>query len=900
MWASTLLNFVVYGTLLVACVHAQPDGGSHLILKEEQPAGTFVGNIIEEAHLDARFPPDILAELTFSFLSTPDSNFVIEEATGIIRTSDRIDREAICASREECVLKFNIAIKPIQYLDIIKVNVEIVDVNDNWPLFPAPVISHQILESAAPNTTLVIPNAQDPDSPEFGVQRYRLVTSDNKFRLDVRRKRDGNMDVRLVLSGRLDRETKDLYKVQIIAYDGGEPEQSGTVDVTITVLDANDNDPKFDNATYEVSIHEDIALHKTIVQVHATDPDLGLNGELVYSLFGQTQADFGHLFGINNMTGEIFVKGTIDYEQFSVYHLAVVAKDRGPDSLPADATVIVRVRDVNDHAPEITVNTLTAAGTTLAEIAEDAVWNTFVAHITVEDQDQGKNGQFNCTLNDQMFELRHMYEGEYKILTASLLDREDRSEYDLVIQCKDGGRPRNVAVTHLKVIVMDVNDHTPMFDQLTYTAKLIENNFVGAYITNVNATDMDIGKNAEIRYSVPREIAHLFNMNPITGRITAAQSLDHEKLDYISFPVIAQDNGSPPRSAEATVHVTVENVNDDEPKFGQSLYTFKVFEREPLGTVIGTVSASDADKPPYNIFSYHLLPGGNMADLFAVEPKTGNIVNQHLLDRETQDEYYLIIVAEDEGASPLTGTASVIIHIEDRNDNAPKFTWPTPHNNTVYLSNRVPVGEVIATVNANDPDIGENGQVRFDVTSGNEKHFFELDPATGEVSLRETVIRLDYEVFVMEVTAADLGKPHKSLRQSMFIVVNSSIPYMHGSGNGLSGWLKDNYLVVTIAACTLGIVIVIIAIILAIVCRHMMAKRDLGQSYNCRTEALKALAKKREEEQAHGNSDDEVNEKTKLKLDLEGYQSKGTWNSLDRKPAQVSETIVKMLEYCLF
>ena len=882
--------FCLFVKLTVAFGVLGADAAKNLPLSmlEEQPAGTEVANVVEEAHLDRQFKPRILKQLRYRFLSRPDTSFQIADKTGVISTSGKIDRDEMCPSQEHCRVELDVAIHPVQYLEIIKVNIEIEDINDNQPQFPTEVISHQILESAAPNTTLVIPSAQDPDSPKLGVQNYLLAPGDatSKFRLDIRRKSGGALDVRLVLTGHLDRERQDLYKMTIVAYDGGRPERSGTVAVTVVVLDANDNDPKFDKSTYEVAIKENAPLHRAIIQVHATDPDLGLNGELVYSLFGPTRTEFGHLFGINNMTGEIYVHGTIDYEKTPVYHLGVIAKDRGPDSLPADATVIVRVEDVNDHAPEITVNTLTKAGATEAEIAENAVWNTFVAHITVEDKDTGKNGQFNCTLNDQMFTLMHMYDGEYKILTASLLDREDRSKYNLVIRCQDGGAQSQAAITHLQVIVTDVNDHTPVFGQLAYTAKLIENNFVGAFIADVNATDLDIGENAAIQYVLPQEMAHLFHIDPITGRITAAKSLDHEKMDYIHFPVIARDNGSPPLSAEATVHVHVENVNDEGPQFEQSQYTFRVFEGKPLRSVIGTVSATDADKPPYNMFTYKLMSGGAITDLFAVEPKTGKVINQHILDRETQDEYYLIVVAEDEGA--LIGTASIIVQVEDRNDNPPRFRFPTSNNNTVYLSNRVPIGSVIGTVRADDPDLGENGEIVFDVSSGNEDHFFELEPRTGEVKVREALSLVDHEVFILEVMASDLGHPQKSLRQSLYIVVNSSIPYFQEQSGGLSQWVSDNYLLVIIAGCTLGIVIVILAIIAAIVVRHMMAKRDLGQSYNCRTEALKAQAKKKESEQMHRGSDDEANEKTKLKLDLEGCPNKSTWNSLDRKPPQVS------------
>ena len=514
-------------------------------------------------------------------------------------------------------------------------------------------------------------------------------------------------------------------------------------------------------------------------------------------------------------------------------------------------TATVRVLDANDHTPEITMNTLSAASTRKAEIAENASPNTFVAHITVIDKDTGRNGQVHCTLNNQMFVLKNRSDGEYKILTAHPLDREKCDLYKISIQCQDGGKTPKMAVLVLDVIVTDVNDHTPMFDQLTYVAHIMENNCVGAHITHVHASDLDMGQNAEIRYGIGRDKARLFNMNPITGRITVAQSLDHEEMEYIRLRIIAHDKGSPPFSAAATVHVNVENVNDEAPTFEQTVYTFHVFEDESLGAVIGTVSATDLDSPPYNKFSYKLLPRGNITDLFAVQPQTGDIIIQHMLDREAQDEYLLTVVAEDEGPSPLSSMASVIVHVEDINDNPPVFTFPISHNNTVRLSNRVPIGEIIAIVRANDLDLAQNGEVVFNFYAGNEDYFFELEPCSGALRVNESLVMIDYEVFNMEVVAADIGKPQRSLRQDLKIIVNSSIPYMQESRGGLSQWLSDNDLHAMIAGCTLGIGIATVAII-AIVVRCMMAKRKMYGSYNCRTEALKALANIREEEQGKG------------------------------------------------
>ena len=160
------------------------------------------------------------------------------------------------------------------------------DVNDNSPRFGTEASGHfviSILESAAIGSTFLLPSATDPDSPSFGVHRYNIESDSNNFGLSVTKKLDGFLDVRLRLRERLDRELRHEYKLRLIAFDGGHPARSDSINVTVRVLDANDNDPMFEMQTYEVTIVEtDAAIgssafgRRPITRVRATDPDLSL------------------------------------------------------------------------------------------------------------------------------------------------------------------------------------------------------------------------------------------------------------------------------------------------------------------------------------------------------------------------------------------------------------------------------------------------------------------------------------------------------------------------------------------------------------------------------------------------------------------------------------------------
>jgi len=152
-------------------------------------------------------------------------------------------------------------------LFVVQVNVQIVDVNDNSPVFPERRISHEISELAepgtalplpgtahcVPGTALAVPAATDLDSGRNGIYRYDVIPRDGKFELTSRATADGGTDLRLVLRDRLDRELEDKYLVTVLAVDGGDPPKTGSILVNISILDANDNNPQFDNSSYEVA-----------------------------------------------------------------------------------------------------------------------------------------------------------------------------------------------------------------------------------------------------------------------------------------------------------------------------------------------------------------------------------------------------------------------------------------------------------------------------------------------------------------------------------------------------------------------------------------------------------------------------------------------------------------------
>ena len=546
MFTVPSLLFVTLVIFTPSSAVALSPGALHYTVQEEVSPGTVIGDIYDDATLEDRYTRQDLENVQFQFLLTPTLNMDLEVTSGMLMTGGRIDRDTTCAEKEECAIRLDVVVSnPSRFLEIVTVVIEVLDENDNSPYFLDTVIVQDIPESATVGSSFVLPAAIDADTGEFGVARYAIMSNTSKFDLNTRKSLDGSVSLRLVLLETLDRERVHSYNVILVAYDGGVPSRSGSAEIRVVVQDANDNDPQFDNSTYDISTVENIAIGTKVLQVHARDRDTGLYGEVIYSLSTLTTSKYGSMFAINNHTGVISVVGELDHEKQAVVHLAVVAHDRGPNSVPAEAMVVIRLLDVNDNAPQITVNTIAAPGTDRAEVQEDAMLGTFVAYVTVSDPDSGDNGAFDCSLENDVFALQRRFVGEYQIVSTKPLNRERASVYQLDISCTDHGRNPRTELKTIFIHVRDVNDQTPVFTRVTYYASFTENNYVGTYVISVNATDGDSGANSEISYSLGEDAGDMFKIDKVSGRITAHSVFDRETISQIEFTVLAIDHGIP-------------------------------------------------------------------------------------------------------------------------------------------------------------------------------------------------------------------------------------------------------------------------------------------------------------------------------------------------------------------
>ncbi|XP_036372954.1 protocadherin-10a isoform X3 [Megalops cyprinoides] len=638
----------------------------HYSVPEEQDHGTFVGNIAEDLGLD------ITKLSSRRFQTVPSSRnpyLEVNLENGALFVNEKIDREQICKQSATCLLHMEVFLE--NPLELFRVEIEIMDINDNPPSFPETDITIEITESATPGTRFPVESAFDPDVGTNALRTYEITTN-NYFFLDVQTQGDGNKFAELVLEKPLDREQQAVHRYVLTAVDGGMPQRTGTALLVVKVLDSNDNVPAFDQSVYTVNLPENSPPGTLVIQLNATDMDEGQNGEIVYSFSSHNSQRVRELFNIDARTGRIEVIGEVDYEESNTYQLYVQAKDLGPNAVPAHCKVLVKLIDVNDNTPEISFSTVTES------VSEQAAPGTVIALLSVTDKDSGENGQTHCEIvGDVPFKLKSSFKNYYTIVTDGLLDRENADSYTITVVAKDKGIPSLATSKSIKVQVSDENDNAPRFMQPIYDVYVTENNVPGAYIYAVSAVDPDIGQNAHISYSILEcdiqgmSVFTYVSINSENGYLYALRSFDYEQLKDFSFMVQAKDSGTPDLSSNATVNVVIVDQNDNAPSviapLGKNGTAKEHLPRsaEP-GYLVTRIVAMDADDGENARLSYSILRGNEMG-MFRMDWRTGELRTARRVSskRDPHHPYDLLIEVRDHGQPPLSSTASVVIVLVD-------------------------------------------------------------------------------------------------------------------------------------------------------------------------------------------------------------------------------------------
>ncbi|XP_036934000.1 protocadherin alpha-8-like [Acanthopagrus latus] len=630
---------------------------------EEVKEGTAVGNVAKDLGLDV----SSLSDRRFRVVSeSKETYFEVNQNNGVLYVRSKIDREELCQSTGACLMELKVIVE--NPLEIHYVVVEITDVNDHSPTFPEKEQRFEIFEQTLPGRRFQLHAARDPDAGINSIRTYTL-TSNEHFEVDIRQSDEDKVPF-LVLKKSLDREQKDKHTLLVTAVDGGKPPRSGTLNVSIIVLDSNDNRPVFSQEIYQISIQENVPVDTSIFRMNATDPDEGTNSEIEYSLVKTLKKEVYDIFELDKLTGVIQVKGIVDYEKNDVYKLDVEASDKGTPPLTGECRVIIKIKDVNDNPPEIEVTSLSNT------VSEDSKPGTMISLISMRDKDSGVNGKIISSITSNVpFELKPSYkENIYSVVTKGFLDREEVSHYEIIIKATDCGEPPLSTFKTLNIQISDVNDNRPHFEQNPLQFYLVENNVAGALIFSVSATDNDLNDNAAISYHIVREgsqndIMSFLNVNSDNGHITALKSFDFEVLKTFQFQVVATDSGTPSLSSNVTVNVFILDQNDNAPVIlypvssnGSAEGVEEIPRNVNAGHLVTKVRAYDADIG-YNGWLLFSLQEVTDHSLFGLDRYTGQIRTLRSFTETDEAEHKLLILVKDNGNVSLSATATVIVKL---------------------------------------------------------------------------------------------------------------------------------------------------------------------------------------------------------------------------------------------
>ncbi|KAG7519029.1 protocadherin gamma-C5-like [Solea senegalensis] len=648
--------------LLWSIIHGQ----TRYSIPEELKQGYVVGNLAKDLDLGL----SEIFDRKLRVASEADKQyFTVDAGKGELVVNDRIDREVLCGQSASCVLPLQVVIEdPLQ---LFRVEVEILDINDNSPKFPSNDVTLDIAESTVVGVRFPLESAIDPDVGSNSLKSYTL-SKDECFNIRIKEVAGGRKVPELVLAKILDREKKAVHKLLLTALDGGNPLRSGTSQISINVLDINDNVPAFEKPLYKVSINENAVEGAMIVQTKATDMDDGLNGEIEYTFGAHTSESVLSIFNVDSVSGTISLQGKLDFELTPNYEIDICAKDKGSPRMEGHCTVHVEVLDVNDNAPEIIVTSHPKP------VPENAPDGTVVALISARDLDSGDNGKVTLQLQKKSrFSLRPSFNQNYALVTSGILDRESVSELNIEITATDSGSPPLSSQTIIPVIITDVNDNPPVFTQSSYNVYLKENGVPGSILYSVSASDLDFGENAKISYSIldskvqDVSVSSYVYINSDNGSIYSMHSFDYEKLKVFQIQVLAKDQGSPSLSSNATVHVFILDQNDNAPAViypSSAAMGSLSHQRMPrpakAGHLVTKVTAVDADSGHNAWISYKLTEATD-ASLFTVNLYTGEVRTKRAVSEQDDSSQRLLIEIRDDGEPAQSSTVTVSILLED-------------------------------------------------------------------------------------------------------------------------------------------------------------------------------------------------------------------------------------------
>ena len=531
------------------------------------------------------------------------------------------------------------------------------------------------------------------------------------------------------LDHRLDREKKSSYNFLVSASDGN---GACYTNVTIDVMDINDCPPQFTKPRYTKPVPIDSEKNAILLNVEATDEDVGLNRKVTYSF---SNASTAHVFSIEKETGIISLQSGLISRDEEKFVFNVVATDSGIPALSSETTVEIVVSSIK--------NCSFLKNEYKSEIPEDTkVIYAFKTVSVTCSVDKFKIGYRIADGNDETIRLFRIDEDKGTLSLKAALDYEHATLHTFDVEAfvvKTSGKTILISSTSIKIKVIDCNDNRPEFKKDSYEATVNEGSPDGLVVVSVYATDNDTSNT--VGYSIIKSVpeAAKFAINSASGIVTVQGTLDRETTERYELVVSAKDYGNPPLSSNVSVFIKINDVNDNRPVVKKEIKTL-IHTNTAVGAVVVWIRGTDADGPSNAYpFKFSILSGGD--DMFNLNLSGALTVKKRLVRHNTT--YSMTIRTTDSGSPPLFADTSVEITVVKYSLNPPKVKPVTVYVNMLNDFD----GGIIGKVVARDPD--KDDILRFSLLEGNAQ--FSIGLTDGAIRVTSLLDQPSY-FLVVQVT----------------------------------------------------------------------------------------------------------------------------------------------------
>ncbi|KAM4622175.1 protocadherin Fat 2 [Polymixia lowei] len=643
------------------------------------------------------------------------------------------------------------------YNSTVPVQVKVVPPEVPLPKFSEPLYSFSAAEDIPMGTEIGFVRA-DSDMPLI----YSLVNGNT---VDSNKDKVFSLDESgtLLVQKTIDHEKTKWYQIDVIAQGNHNgTDVASLVSVSIQVQDVNDNQPVFEASPYRAFLAENMPAGTTVIQVTANDPDTDTNGLVTYSLeaLPDDVTDITDVFSIEGESGWITVLRETDCEETRVYRFHVVATDHGGDvKLSSSVLVEVTVTDENDNAPRFSEDVYRGS------VVENSRPGDVIVSMTTTDADVSlENRLVTCYITDGdplgQFAIVQEDEGEWGLILKEPLDRETKDKYTLKITATDG---RFQAPASVELHVLDINDNSPLCEQLVYTEVVMENSPSNMFILKVSAWDPDVGANGQVSYTLHGPDADKFHLNHRTGELFTLAVLDREREAEYNLVAKATDGGG--RSCQADMLLMIQDMNDNPPRFSSSHYEVTVFDNTTVRTPIAVLYAKDPDTGINSEVKYSLLAGDG--GYFSLDEFSGILRLERPLTPETPPTFELKVKATDRGLPRhLYSVATVTVDVVSLDNYQPLFLSA---EYTAQLPESLAVGSEVLSVSALTRDGGGPDPILYSIVSGNDDGRFLLDPQTGLLTLHQA---LDFELCGEYYLSVEGTRGKSALGDVTMVIIN--------------------------------------------------------------------------------------------------------------------------------